>query len=98
MFRALILAVALSVVVGACTTMKRPPQPAVISDVSEDKVTVQAQPRTTRADIMAKARTGCGLYDRTPQHLSYRCIKVPGSLAEMAGMCSYTEHLYACIE
>ena len=50
------------------------PAPAVISDISDSALTVQAGTGTTRADIEAQAVEGCGLYDREPVEISQRCL------------------------
>ena len=61
---------------------------AVISDLEQDKVIVQAT-GNDQAVIDAKAREGCALHGRKPVAVSYRCLD---------GWCTQKEFLYACQE
>lgn len=61
----------------------------VLSDVSSDRVKVQASSERPDAASRAEAERGCSLYGRPALYLSSRCI-VPGAF------CQAYEHLYAC--
>lgn len=70
------------IMLSACATH------AVISDISTDKVKVQANGDDMQV-IMAEATRGCELYHRKPQQISYRCLD---------GYCIQKEYLFACVE
>jgi len=70
----------LTVFIAGCETS------AVLSDVSEDAVRVQAM-GNDRAMIMPEARRGCTIYGRTPIEISYRCLDE---------YCIQKEYLFAC--
>ena len=91
----IVLASMILLALAACAKRQ---QPAVISDVSEDKVIVQQQPNTSMADVIDKANQGCALHGRQSRAVSVRCIKIPGTLQELAGSCNYRMHLFACVE
>ena len=72
----------LAAVVVACQ-----PVPAVISDISEDKVVVQKRMMTQPRDVIEKARHACALYDRVPVPMSTKCLD---------RYCLMSEQLFAC--
>lgn len=59
---------------------------AVISDLEEDKVKVQANGNDMNV-VNAEARKGCAIHNRSPVQISYRC---------MDGYCIQKEWLFAC--
>jgi hypothetical protein len=59
---------------------------AVISDLEEDKVKVQASGNDMTV-IRAEAQKGCAVHDRSPVQISYRCLD---------GYCIQKEYLFAC--
>lgn len=61
---------------------------AVISDLEEDKVVVQASGNDETV-IYAKAREGCQIHGRVPVAISSRCLD---------GYCIQSEYLFACKE
>lgn len=61
--------------------------PAVISDISDSSLKLQANNYTPPAEILAEADRGCALYNKEPVRISERC---------MDGYCSYKEVLFAC--
>ena len=74
---------ALSIIVVAlsgCATR------AVISDLEEDKVKVQATGNDMSV-IMAEASNGCSIHDRKPISISNRCLD---------NYCVTKEYLFAC--
>jgi hypothetical protein len=78
MKRTMVLIVAL--VATGCATR------AVISDLEEDKVKVQASGGDMNV-ILAEARKGCSIHGRSPVQISYTC---------MDGYCIQKEYLFAC--
>ena len=86
---------AFAVALAACTPQ---PQPAAISDMSEDKVIVQQLPNTPMTDVIDKANEGCALHGRQSRAVSVRCIRIPGTLHALAGLCDYKMHLFACVQ
>ena len=59
---------------------------AVISDLEEDKVIVQASGNDMSV-IMAEARRGCRIHNRRPVQISYTC---------MDKYCLGKQYLFAC--
>ena len=75
----LLAVVTAGLVVGCATN-------AVISDLEEDKVIVQASGGDMSV-IQAEARKGCAIHNRAPVEVSYRCLD---------GYCMRKEYLFAC--
>jgi hypothetical protein len=73
---------ALLVLLSACGTS------AVVSDLEEDKVKVQASGGDISV-IDAEAGRGCAVHGRQPQRISYNCLD---------GYCIRKEYLYACVK
>lgn len=61
---------------------------AVVTDLEEDKVKVQANGGDIKV-IDAEAERGCAMHDRQPQRISYHCLD---------GYCMQKEYLYACVK
>ena len=79
--------VALTVLVlGGCA---RGSNPAIISDLEQDKVIVRQNLGTTDDAVLAKAREGCALHNRIPRALSKVCRDQ---------YCLASDHLFACLE
>jgi hypothetical protein len=74
-------AVVAALVTAACAA------PAVISDISDSSLKVQANNYTPPGDILAEADRGCALHNKEPVRISERC---------MDGYCTYKEVLFAC--
>ena len=61
--------------------------PAVISDINDSSLKVQANAYTSINEVNAKAREGCSLYSKTPVAISTQCLD---------GYCIRKKYLYAC--
>ena len=64
----LLALVTIGLITAGCVT-----EPAVISSINDSSLEVQTGLGTTDAMILAEARRGCGLYDKRPVQISYRC-------------------------
>ena len=80
MTRKIIFTLAICSLLMGCTTT------AIISDLSTDRVLVQAT-GGDMAVIEQEARRGCAIHDRIPVSVSVRCLDYG---------CINSEHLYAC--
>lgn len=74
-------AVLMALAAAACAA------PAVISDINDSSLKIQVNSYTPATEIAAKAREGCGIYNKQPVPISERC---------MDGYCTYKELLFAC--
>ncbi len=80
------------------------PTPLVIADLETDKVVIQADQSESDAAILAKAREGCSIHDRTPLPLSMqeRCGRVSCYGTGRNIFCGHSncwnEHLFACVK
>ena len=63
-----IFIIATVLAIGACQT------PAVIADINDSSLKVQAGIGTTDQQILAKAAEGCGLYNKQPTRISHSCM------------------------
>lgn len=79
--RRLVMCATLLMTTAACGTT------AVISDLEEDKVKVQAD-GDDQSVINAEASRGCAVHGRQPQRISYICQNM---------YCTRKEYLYACV-
>ena len=61
--------------------------PPVISDISDSSVKVQAGLGTPVDAVDSEAARGCGIYDKKPERLSFRCLDE---------YCFRKEYLFAC--
>ncbi len=71
---------AAALLLGACA-------PAVISDINDSALKVQAGLGTTDEAILAEARRGCAIYGKTPVRISFVCKDE---------YCFTKDHLFAC--
>ena len=78
--KALIFIAAIAVLLAGCQTR------AVIADLEEDKVIVQATGNDMSV-IRAKAREGCAIHNRYPVEISFNCLD---------GYCMQKNYLFAC--
>lgn len=81
LFRNLFVVITLSIVASCGTT-------AVITDLEEDKVKVQAH-GSDLSVIDAEAAGGCAMHERRPRRISYNCLDF---------YCTKKEYLYACLK
>jgi len=78
----------IAVVVGVMTAMTTGCAPALIVDLEDDKVIVQAGSSIKDSEVLAKAREGCSIHGRRP---------VPvGSMQCLDQYCLTARHLFAC--
>ena len=61
--------------------------PAVISDINDSSLKVQANVYTPMNEVNAKAREGCQIYNKTPVSISVQCLD---------GYCTRKAYLFAC--
>ncbi len=61
--------------------------PAVISDINDSALKVQANVYTPMNEVNAKAREGCQIYNKTPVSISVQCLD---------GYCTRKAYLFAC--
>ncbi len=61
--------------------------PAVISDINDSSLKVQANAYTPMDEVNAKAREGCQIYNKTPVSISVQCLD---------GYCTRKAYLFAC--
>ncbi len=64
----LVVTLALGLFVTGCADT------AVISQINDSSLEIQAGLGTTDDMIMAQARWGCGIYNKTPVAISRRCL------------------------
>ena len=81
------------------------PTPLVISDLTPDKVVIQADDEESRGAVLEKAREGCAIHRRTPLPLSTARKCGPSTSCQAIGRQIYCgpdncwkEHLFACVE
>ena len=63
------------------------PTPAVVVDISADKVVVQQRMTTPPRDVHEKARHACAMHGRVPVPMSKQCLDE---------YCLSSNHLFAC--
>ena len=61
--------------------------PAVISDINDSSLKVQANAYTYMGEVLVKAREGCKIYNKTPVSISHQC---------QDQYCIRSEYLFAC--
>ena len=61
--------------------------PAIISDINDSALKVQANAYTPMGEVWVTAREGCKIYDKTPVSISYQC---------QDQYCIRKEYLFAC--
>ena len=74
--------IASAFLLSACVTN------AVVSDLEQDKVKVQATGNDMTV-IFAEARRGCAMHGRVPKEVSFVCLD---------DYCIKKEYLYACVD
>ena len=61
--------------------------PAIVSDISDSALKVQANVYTPMGEVLGAAREGCAIYDKTPVSISHTC---------QDQYCIRKEYLFAC--
>ncbi len=61
--------------------------PAIISDINDSSLKVQANAYTPMNEVWASARKGCTIYNKTPVSISHTC---------QDQYCIRKEYLFAC--
>ena len=80
---------ALAVMIGIFSLSGCVTTPAVISDLEDDKVIVQAGLGTPDSEVMKMAEDGCALHGRTPATISTKCLDE---------YCIKKDVLFACVK
>ena len=79
----------LTVAVAAVGTLAGCAIPAVIADIEHDKVIVESNQHTDRAEIRVEAARGCALHGRKARFISRRIVPT-------SALTALEHHLFAC--